>query len=388
MKRFWLSAQECSGCGACANACPVDAISMEFAEDGFRYPVISGACVDCDKCERTCVAVHRFSSGYEMRPDTFAVWSKSEEARFASTSGGAFTELANAVLAEGGAVFGALYGSRCDVKHGAADDAEGLKGLRQSKYVQSDIGFAFREVKQRLDEGRMVAFCGAPCQVAGLRAFLGRRADTDKLVAFDFVCRGVNSPKAYRAWLDELESAKGASVAKVWFKYKVGGWKTSPVRTRIEFDDGSDMVLDGESNLFMRGYLESNLFLRPSCANCQFKGFPRQGDITLADFWGLDSSLDDDRGASMVLVNGEKGKALFERAKEDLEVHERSFDEIFVGNVCIDTSVKRNRKSQDFMADLDAMCFSAALGKHTRVSLARKSMRKMKALAKSLLRRG
>lgn len=386
MKEFWLSTEECSGCGACMNACPADAISMELGKDGFFYPSVSNACIDCDACERVCTAAHRLALKHEVRPDTFAAWSRNDETRFTSTSGGAFTELAEAVLAESGVVFGALYDDLCNVRHGMAVDAESLEGLKQSKYVQSDTGFAFREVLQHLDEGRIVAFCGTPCQVAGLRAHLGRYADTDRLVTIDFVCRGVNSPKAYRAWLEEREKTKGVTVTKIWFKYKVGGWKTSPFRTRIEFADGTDVVLDRKDNLFMSGYLDSNLYLRPSCTNCRFKGFPRQGDITLADFWGLDPVLDDDKGASMVLVNNQKGRRVFERAKESLVIHESRFTDIFAANGCIDASVKGNRKSRDFMVDLDTMSFSKAFRKHARNSCVLALARLLRTIARNLSR--
>lgn len=76
----------------------------------------------------------------------------------------------------------------------------------------------------------------------------------------------------------------------------------------------------------MHGYLTSNLYIRPSCGDCSFKGVPRQGDITLADFWGIDKSLDDDKGISMVLLNSERGIKLFERVKNNLIVYERDLN--------------------------------------------------------------
>lgn len=369
MKEQWLPKAKCTACGACANICPVQAIKMETDSLGFAYPVVNAKCIDCNKCEEVCDARGNLSGSHFDQPDTYAVWSKNEQTRYHSTSGGVFTELSRTILKHNGCVVGARYRQDHLVEHVMIEDEAGLEKLRQSKYIQSEIGLIFQKIKEELLTGRLVAFCGAPCQVAGLLSFLGK--NYENLVTFDFICRGVNSPKAYLSWLDELETKKQSKVARVWFKYKDGGWKSSPKRTRIDFNNGKYMVLDQENNLFMRGYLGPNLYIRPCCGDCDFKGVPRQGDITLADFWGLDPSLDDDKGTSLVLVNNTAGDRLFAETMPQLITHKRAFDEILEGNVCFSDSVHINPDSESFLESLDKQNFSSALKKYDGIPMSK-----------------
>lgn len=375
MKQFWLNKDECTACAACANICPQNVIQMNNDRYGFSYPVISDGCINCNACQNVCDKRSLYADLNEKTPKTYAAWSQDEKTRFTSTSGGIFSELSHVILEKGGCIAGAQYNRDNMVEHVLIKDEEGLNRIRQSKYVQSDIGFVFREIKKVLEEGKLVAFCGAPCQVAGLYAYLGKKHDN--LITFDFICRGMNSPKAYRAWLDELEKMQGSRVSRVWFKYKSGGWKKSPRCTRVDFINGNHIILDGNENLYMMGYLQGNLYMRPSCGNCQFKGAPRQGDITLADFWGLDEMIDDDKGASMVLVNNEKGAQLLDEVRERLTLYERSFDEIFAGNVCFDKSVEISPYSMKFLAGLDAIGFSKAMKRYGRMPIVTRAIKKI-----------
>ena len=386
MKEFWLKKEECTGCGGCYNICPKQAIQMNMDECGFQYPNITDICIDCDLCEKVCKARRELSFSRLIKPDTYAVWSKNEKVRYKSTSGGAFTELAKIVLNQSGFVVGAQYREDNFVEHVCVSDNEGLARIRQSKYIQSDIGNIYKTIKEKLKTGKLVAFCGAPCQVAALYAYLGKMQHNN-LITFDFICRGMNSPKAYRSWLDEIEQTEASKITRVWFKYKDGGWNTSPRRTRIDFADGRYIVKEQEENLFMHGYLFSNLYIRPSCGKCEFKGIPRQGDITLADFWGLEKKLDDDKGSSMLLINSEKGRLLFEQAKENLNCYQRDFSEIFAGNSCFYSSVTVPKNGEKFLRDLDNGKFSDILKKYTRVPLWKKIFRKIKMVIKKTIGR-
>lgn len=321
--------------------------------------------------------MNRFS-----RPDTYAVWSKDNEIRYNSTSGGAFSEFAKIVLADGGLVAGARYNDKNMVEHSLVDNIEGLEKLRQSKYSSSSLGNIYRDVKEELIRGKTVAFCGAPCQVAGLYAYLGK--EYDNLITMDFICRGMNSPKAFRAWIDEIEKQVGSKVTRVWFKYKKGGWKSSPKRTRIDFADGNYVVKEGEANLFMQGYLNSNMYIRPCCGECRFKGIPRRSDITFADFWGIEKELDDDKGTSMLLVNSAKGRDLFERTKKSMEVYEKDSNSVFSGNPMLTTSVVVPAESYNFLKDLDSVPFSECIKKYARGHLWQKVFEKAKQAKKKL----
>lgn len=321
-----------------------------------------------------------------VTPQTYAVWSKNDEIRYNSTSGGAFSEFAKIILEENGIVVGAKYNKNNLVEHAIADTYEGIEELRQSKYLSSSLGNIYKIIKQELQNGRTVAFCGAPCQVAGLYSFLGK--EYENLFTMDFICRGMNSPKAFKSWINEIEKKENSKVKKVWFKYKEGGWKTSPKRTRVDFENNSYHIYEGEKNLYMHGYLTSNFYIRPCCGNCQFKGIPRKSDVTFADFWGIEKVLDDDKGTSMLLINSEKGKKYFHKVKCNLNVYEKKFQDIFMGNPMFSVSAIVPKQGHNFLVDLDNMTFSEAIEKYTpQISRWQKMTKKGKNVTKKILKK-
>ena len=319
-------------------------------------------------------------------PDTYAVWSKNSDTRFNSTSGGAFSEFAKIILSKGGIVIGAAYTKDNYVQHIAIDRLEDLPKIRQSKYVSSSIGDIYLKTRESLKKGKLVGFCGAPCQIAGLYKFLNK--EYDNLFTMDFICRGMNSPKALHSWLNEIESKENKKVNRVWFKYKVGGWKSSPKRTRLDFVDGTYKVYSDEKNLFMYVYLTSNLFIRPCCCNCQFKGVPRKSDVTFADFWGIEKKFDDDKGTSLLLINSEKGRKIFNNIACNLFIHKKNFESIFKGNPMFFRSADLPENSKEFLSDLDNMSLSEALKKHNsypkKLTLVRRVVKKIYSTSKRL----
>lgn len=297
-------------------------------------------------------------------PLVFAAWSKDEDNRYQSTSGGIFSELAKVVFDRHGVVAGAQYNNKLMVEHTIIDNPNDLWRIRQSKYISSNPGYVYREVKRKLNQGIIVCFCGSPCQIAGLYSFLG--TEPSNLITIDFICRGMNSPKALKSWLAEIENEEKNKVTRVWFKYKEGGWKSSPRRVRLDFEDGHCIIKEGENNLFMHGYLTSNLYIRPSCGNCKFKGIPRTSDITLADYWGIEKELDDDKGTSLVLINSDKGKKVFDEIKQNIEWHEKKYSSILAGNPMFSTSVTIPLNAHEFLSSLDTLSFSEAIKKYTK----------------------
>lgn len=376
----------CTGCGACVNACPKKCINMVPDESGFIYPkVIYDNCINCEVCSTICPMVNMPHIEENETPQVYAVWSKDKDVRYTSTSGGVFSELAFSILDLEGMVVGAAYNKSNLVEHILIEKREEVNLIRQSKYIQSDTLFVYQEIKQALNFGRIVLFCGAPCQVAALKSFL--RMPYDGLYTADFICRGMNSPKAYLYWLRELEEIHHSKVTKVWFKYKLNGWKKSPRCTRIDFENGTNCVANAEHNYFMKGYLEGNLYLRPSCSACLFKGVERHSDITLADFWKIPEKLDDDNGTSMVMINSAAGLKLFEMTKHKLEIHVRSFEEISVGNVCFNNSVIRNEKSDEFLQRVGTKPFSKLVMEYTKLSTHARVVKACKKVVKKILGR-
>lgn len=337
-----LSKEKCTGCASCINRCPLDCITMQSDEEGFLFPVIDESrCTRCGECKAICPVLRPPEKpDVEHIPDCYAAWSKDAEIRFHSTSGGVFTHLARAVLGRGGFVAGARYRADHLVEHTLISSETELEVLRQSKYVQSEIGLVYREIRARLEQGKQVLFTGTPCQCAGLRAFLGR--EYDSLFLCDFICRGVNSPKVYLAYLHELEKRYGTPVKQVWFKNKTYGWNR--FCTKIVFEDGQEYLADRDTDPFMLGYIKSKLscYMRPSCYQCRFKGINRPVDITLGDFWGIQvyTDINDaDLGVSAVLLHTPKGKKIFKDISHELYSEKQNVHTIISHNRCLAESV-------------------------------------------------
>ena len=378
---IWLEKKDCTGCSACANICPKNAIEMVEDENGFKYPKINHEkCIDCGLCKKTCPIVEKFRQNRYERPNAYAGWSKDESVRYTSTSGGLFTEITKPIIENGGYVVGAAYNENNMVEHKIVNDLKGLEELKQSKYLQSDIKDVYKDVKKILNDNKEVAFCGSPCQVAGLLNYLQK--EYTNLLTIEFICRGMNSPKAYRAWLSEIETNENKKVKRVWFKYKINGWKTSPKCTRIDFDDNTHKVYDGDDNVFMKGYLGPNLYIRPSCGNCRFNGMPRTADITLADFWGIKKELDDDKGTSLILINSDKGMTHFETIKNNIFCEQRTIDEVYNGNVCFTSSVEINKNSSKFLSSLNENNFSELVKRYGKKSFIKILKNKIKRITR------
>ena len=299
----------CTGCAACDNVCPVEAINMVPDALGFMEPSINNTlCIQCDMCRKTCPVLNEIQKGSEIIK-CFAAQAE-DEVRKESSSGGIFTLLAEEILKNGGVVFGATMGAECKVSHIKIERSEDLKLLRKSKYVQSDIGKIYKEIECFQKEKRKVLFSGTPCQAAGLRNILGEN-DEDVYVV-DILCHGVPSNKMLQDYIRESQEKE---VQSVEFRSKEKGWRKSSLNMFLNLKDGDRTEKKYEQNEYEKGF-HSELILRKSCYECQFAETPHVSDITLGDFWGIrerKSELDDDGGTSAVIINTLKGYELFER---------------------------------------------------------------------------
>lgn len=355
----------CNGCAACYNICPIDAITMKSDFEGFEYPIIDDEkCINCSLCENVCPVINKYKREMSFqKPKVFAAWSNDKEIRLNSTTGGIFSELAKLILNDGGIVVGAKYNDENEIEHYAIGNIQELYKLRQSKYVQSSIGFIYRKIKQNLASGKKVLFCGTPCHNAALSNFLNKKYDN--LILCDFICRGVNSPKVYRKYLDMLEKKYNSKIVTVHFKNKTFGWNR--FSTKIEFNNSTYYIKDRYNDLFMVGYIEKNLYMRPSCHNCCYKGLPRVSDITLADFWGISNTrpnLDQDKGTSAVLLNTQKGLNLFQQFDKQVFKEECTIEEVISGNPYINLTPTKSTERSQFFNDLDRLPFDKLMKKY------------------------
>lgn len=314
----------CSGCEACAQICPTRCISMVDDHEGFAYPVAdAGRCIECGLCERVCP----FLSGSAVnQPKKWiaAVNSDPDEVR-ESSSGGIFSVLAGETLHNDGAICGAAFSSDFSaVSHQWATKTEDVKRLMGSKYVQSRVGESFIEVREKLKAGQQVLFVGTPCQTAGLKNFLQGKSHPGLLLV-DLLCHGVPSPLVWKRYLSDrvdslLADNPGLShtcVDAVSFRDKRNGWENYSVTVGIcgRDQDGEDIHAESSvpnsADVYIQGFL-SNLYLRPACYECPFRGQSYAGDLTLGDCWGIGKispSADSKQGISLVMVNTEKGES-------------------------------------------------------------------------------
>lgn len=361
-----ISKDLCVGCNACENICPTNCILMQKDNLGFKYPNVNyDECISCRKCLNVCPVLEDFELSNWTTPIVYAAWSLDEVNRFESTSGGVFFEIAQTLFDEGYYICGAQYNENKLVEHAIIKDKNDLFKLRQSKYLQSDLGLIYSQIKTFLKSGQKIVFVGAPCQVAGLLKFISYK--TENLLTIDFICRGMNSPKAYEKYLQMLEAKYNSTVKKVWFKYKSKGWHN--FGTRVDFNNGKTYIKSRYNDLYMRGYLEENLYMMPACFNCKFRDFPRVADITLADFWGIENMkrLDNDRGTSMLLANSDMGQDILIRL-QNIFIEKTNLDIALHGNSALISSPKKNLQSEKFLCELDNITFDAAFKKYASIT--------------------
>ena len=360
---------KCTQCMACVNACPKGCISMVDAGEGFAIPHInSDVCIECGACMKVC---HRISAiaEYQIPLKTLACWTKRDDDRKKSSSGGAFSVLARKVLSENGVVFGATMDTNLQVKHISIDKAEDIVKLQGSKYVQSYLGDTYKQVRELLRQERLVLFTGTPCQVGGLLTFL--RKKYDNLITCDMVCHGVPSQRAFDAFCERTH-IKGTCQG-VSFRF-TAGWGFQLARELVAPTQAGDSnsthfvrkVVNPRKAWYMRAF-NKGLMFNESCFSCAYTTPKRVSDFTMADYWGLGLKAPFNhptfKGVSMLLVNNQKALDFISNCP-DLFYEERTLEEAIEGNHNLSHNSERPDGRDTFIQDMKTMHVRALVVKY------------------------
>lgn len=361
---------ECTGCFACYNACGHSAISMKLDNEGFRRPVIdANVCVGCKKCIGVC-PVNSPVNRNEQPMFIYSGWSKDDETRNRSASGGAFTELARFIIEKrNGVVYGVAMDENLEACHIKIDNVDDLLKLQGSKYIQSNVGNTYNDAEELLKQGTIVLFSGTPCQIAGLKNNL--RHDYENLFTVDLICHGVPSGRVFKDYIRYLSNQLGHKVYDIKFRCKKTSWIffNIAVNSHVEKKTGR-LTYEYEgayySDPFIRAFLRDNI-LRPSCYQCKYTSTSRVADFTIADWWGYKAENENDKdfekkGVSLIFCNTNKACEIIPYLQ--LELRNRTAESAKHTNVSLTHPFAMPESRGEFWVDYNDFGFDKILKKY------------------------
>lgn len=325
------SKEECTGCSACYNICPVEAISMIYDEEGFLFPrVDSDKCISCCKCKIVCPSVNTIQNDNYKRPKTIGCFHENSKIVKKSSSGGVFMAIAEYVLENNGVIIACKMDETLIPYHDIAENIESARLFQGSKYLQGEVRSSYKTAKSYLEKGNKVLYVGLPCQIAGLKAFLDKcKICINKLITVDLVCHGIGSRKFFDKYINEIQTTEKQKVVKYEFRTKdkkIGIGFTS----KIVFKNGHKSFMAAVDNPYITCYLQK-LIYRESCYKCHYAKIPRIADITIGDFMGIEKSIfskvDNNNGISLILLNNSKAEWIFNEFKNNLIYAYRPLEE-------------------------------------------------------------
>ena len=346
-----LNKNNCTGCRMCEQICPVKAVKMIENKEGFIEPFIDNEkCINCGLCAKRCPQLNRVENDRLENIEVYAAKNKNVDEQKESSSGGIFSILAQYVLENSGIVYGCAFNEEIVAEHIGIKSKEDLAKLRGSKYVQSNTKHTFQEVKKYLEEGKLVLYSGTPCQIAGLKAFLGK--EYKKLLTVDLVCHGVPSPKLFNKYIKWLEEKNKSKVKKYEFRNKEkNGWGLT---AKVTFENGKVKYINSNLDPYYKTFLESKTY-RECCYNCEYANVNRIGDITLADYWGIEKEHPDfldEKGVSAVIINTKLGKRYFQYVEHKIDYIDTDINKVKAQNLNLQKPVNRLKIRDKIYYDL------------------------------------
>ena len=376
-----IQKNRCTGCTACLSICPKKAISFKEDSDGFKYPVIDkDKCIDCGLCKKKCPVLN--TKDNDSINDCYVGFNNDDSEKLKSSSGAIFSLLADYILDNNGIVIGAAFDKENKLKHVAVESKKDLDKLKGSKYLQSNLNNIFTYIKENVKD-RKILFVGTPCQVAGVKAIINNK----NLLCVDLICHGVPSPKLFDKYIKELESKNNDSLLNYNFRDKSTGWDTYSNTANFKNSNITELSKD---NKYMKLFL-SDVALRESCYNCNFKVGNKYSDITLGDFWGVQNyypEMYNKKGVSAIIINTELGKEVFNSIKNNIEYKSCKLDEIIAGNPSLKVSGKIPKNREQFFLELDSKSIDYLCSKYKKKSsLIRRVLSKVKRIIKKLIKK-
>lgn len=343
----------CCGCTACASICPQKAIIMKEDFEGFKYPIVDKErCIDCGLCDKVCPFISKANKKTTIR-EAYVVQNKNEEVLMTSTSGGFVSAVGEYIVDNKGYMCGAAFNENFEIVHKLTNDKKELKEFRGSKYAQSELEGIFIETKEKLDNKFLVGFCGTPCQIMGLKKYLGK--NYENLITIDFVCRSVVSPKFWKKYKTLLEEKYDSNIRNVNFRHKTYGYHSGSML--VEFENGKIYSGSNRIDLYNKAF-HSDKCSRYSCYNCPAKGIDRLSDFTVFDSWEptkLNKDIsDNDKGFTNLIIHTKKGKDLFEKnLKKDFYSYRIDVNECgkYTGGM-LETSIDISKREKNFYGDI------------------------------------
>lgn len=359
--------EDCCGCRACGDICPVGCISFKEDSEGFFYPSVDEAmCISCGKCQRTCPELN--TSFNVTAETTTAAFAKSSIDHQSGSSGGIFGLLAQEVINNGGHVYGAAFNKHLKLIHTCATTIEELKPLMRSKYIQSNTTGCFKDVIGDVHAGIMTVFSGTPCQCNAIVNALG--SNPDNFITIEVVCHGVPSQNLFDRSISWIEGKKHGSIKSFSFRSKYKGALHPHAFSYVIEKNGKTKTVNGlhYQNPFYFGF-QKYITLRPSCYRCKWARPQRCADITLGDFWGAekyDATLDPKNGVSQVIVNTEKGKRFFNTLESKNLVWHKEFpiSVAIENNGCLNSPTKLKPEREQLFNDIVVNPFDVVIKDH------------------------